>query len=57
MREGRWWDEECTEERKKLRAKLRNLVEKGLGRREYFKEKKKYEELIERKKRQGCSIA
>ena len=39
-RQNRWWGGECREERKKLREKLRKLVEDGEGRREYFKSKK-----------------
>ena len=51
-RQNRWWDGECREERKKLRENLRKLVEDGEGRRKYFKSKKEYEEMIERKKQE-----
>ena len=46
------WDGECREERKKLRKKLGKLVEDGVGKREYVKIKKEYEEMLERKKQE-----
>ena len=56
-KKSRWWDGECREERKKLREKLKKLVEDGEGRREYFKCKKEYEEKIERKNQKNWQRA